>query len=198
MNAAPRLFFHLRSPYSWLAVERLMEEDIPVDAYPMAGIPSSMTSQGGNPDRLSYIGEDVTRIAKAHGLSVAWPKPFDCEWVRPCAAFLYVKETIAGGGDPATREALVFLHALYRARFMRGQDLGQAEIVAQAAGALSLDAGAVAAAMDDPLYQTKVEAAAVLAREAKVCGVPFFTYAGQRFWGQDRIDWLKRAMGETD
>ncbi len=188
MSAQVTLFFHFRSPYSWLAVERLNRDPIPLHAIPATGIPESLDprSAGGNSPRLAYIVEDVGRIAIRLGLPVQLPRRFDTDWVRPCAAFWKAQEMGQG---------FAFLAAAFRERFGHGADLGQPDPIAKAAQKAGLDADVIVAAMDDSDAQEAVNAAGAEFEKQGVCGVPFFIYEGQKFWGQDRLPDLRAAMG---
>ncbi len=189
MTEPVTLFFHFRSPYSWLAVERLVRDPIPLHAIPGTGIPESMAVGGKdapNAPRLAYIVEDVGRIATRLGLPVQLPSAFDTDWIRPCAAFWRAQEMGHG---------FAFMAALFRRRFGQGADLGDADVIAEAARSLGLDDAALMAAMDDSALQDAVRAQGPAFKENGVCGVPFFLAHGQKFWGQDRLPDLRNALG---
>ncbi len=191
MTTPVRLYCHLRSPYSWLAIERLARDPVPLDAIPMSGVPEGLTPQGPdapNAKRLAYIIEDVARVAATLGLHPQIATPFDTDWIRPNAAFWYAR---GEGRD------LAFLHAAYRARWTRGEDLGDSAVIARAAQEAGLSPELTVAAMDDAALQGECRDAAAHAAQDGVIGVPFFVYEGQKFWGQDRVDALRAAMGRA-
>ena len=86
---------------------------------------------------------------------------------------------------------------VYRARWSEGKDIGDAEILFAIADRCGLDRGgfrdaiAETSAYAETLLQIRAEAEADGA-----FGVPFFIYRGQNFWGNDRIEWLVRAIRE--
>jgi 2-hydroxychromene-2-carboxylate isomerase len=121
----------------------------------------------------------------AYGYEVCWPKPFDTDWVRPHAAFLYGLDHGAGN---------VLGACLFDQRWLHGQDVGVDAVLADAAVAAGLDAGAVVGAADEPLLHERIQAARAGTRRDFVFGVPTFIYRGALFWGNDRIEWLLRAV----
>jgi 2-hydroxychromene-2-carboxylate isomerase len=50
------------------------------------------------------------------------------------------------------------------------------------------------AVAEDSPYRQELEKINAEAEEDGVFGFPFFVYAGQKFWGNDRIEWLVRAI----
>ncbi len=187
---AMRFYFHFRSPYSWLAVERLARDPIPFHGVPAAGVPAHLDPSAGVTPRLSYLVEDVTRIAERLGLPLQWPQVMDTEWVRPNAAFWMAQRQ--GAGAP-------FVTAAFQRRFRHGEDLGEGTVIAQAASDAGLDPEPIVAAMDDEAIHKDLNRAMVGFRDDGVCGVPFFVHGTddgrQRFWGQDRLADLRASLG---
>lgn len=181
-----RLYFHFRSPYSWLAVERLAMDPIGLFVVPSSGIPESLDPSAGPSPRLAYIVEDVGRITARLGLPFKLPQPFDTDWIRPNAALWRAQEQGHG---------FAFMVAAFHQRYRHGRDLGQADVIADAAADAGLDAQPLVDAMDDASAQADVSEAAKGFQSDGVCGVPFFIYEGQKFWGQDRLPDLRAAMG---
>ena len=185
-----RFYFSFRSPYSWLAFERIDRaiERLPValhyvPVFPPPNYPNDPTAV---PNKLKYIQHDVPRQAEAYGLRVKMPETLDCEWVRPHAAFLYALDQ---------GKARAFGGGLFEARFSEGRDVGEDAVMAEVASAHGIDAGALVAAAADPAYQTRVVQGMIMAvQEDSIFGVPYFSYRGETFWGNDRIDWLVRSI----
>jgi 2-hydroxychromene-2-carboxylate isomerase len=185
-----RFYFSFRSPYSWLAHHRLAhtaelawEELEPVPVYPPDEKAMAALSPGRT--KLGYMREDVERIAAGYGLAVRWPVSGDPDWTRPHAAFLYAQ---------AERRGQVFAGALYDARFQRGEDLGDDGALRAAAEASGLDPDAVVAAADDPAWRQALWPGFERMRHDKVFGVPTFVLREERFWGNDRFEWLLRTL----
>jgi 2-hydroxychromene-2-carboxylate isomerase len=185
-----RLYFSFRSPYSWLAFVRIGPaiERLPVtlEYLPVFPPPNFANDPAAVPNKLKYIRHDVGRIAEAYGFRAKWPEKMDCEWVRPHSAFLYALDQ---------GKAQAFGCGLFEARFLHGRDVGEDDVMAEIASAHGLDAGALVAAASDPAYQTRVVQGMMNGvQEDSIFGVPYFVYRGERFWGNDRIDWLVRSI----
>ena len=130
------------------------------------------------------------RLAAERGLRVRFPQRTDpVDWALSHAAFLGAQRL--GGGTAFMLEA-------FRARFVRGANLGDAAIVSDAAERAGLDAPAViAAAHDDDL---RTEAAGNFDRAIerdRIFGVPTFIYRGDIFWGHDRMRFVRQAIEQA-
>jgi 2-hydroxychromene-2-carboxylate isomerase len=189
-----RFYFSFRSPYSWLALHRaeqalagtgLSLEYIPV--FPPPNYPNDPTAV---PAKLKYIQHDIARIANAYGLTTQPLAALDCQWVRPHAAFVYAQ-------DQDQNQSIAFAKAVFSARFSESKDVGQDAVVAECASRAGLDASAVVAAQDESSLQERVVLGMIRGvQEDDIFGVPLFCYRGERFWGNDRIEWLLRRVAE--
>jgi 2-hydroxychromene-2-carboxylate isomerase len=187
-----RFYFSFRSPYSWLAFERAERAfaELPVELHYLPVFPPSnyQNDPAAVPNKLKYIRRDVERFAAAYGLPVKWPQARDCAWQRPHAAYLYAR-------DQGAELGYAFGLAVFRARFCEGRDLSDDAVFADLARQLGLDPTGVTAALDDTALQTRVVEGMIQgATEDSIFGVPLFVYRGEPFWGNDRIDWVVRAI----
>jgi 2-hydroxychromene-2-carboxylate isomerase len=185
-----RFYFSFRSPYSWLAFLRIDQaiEKLPVELQylPVFPPPNFANDPTAVPNKLKYIQQDIARIAEAYGYATGDQPPLDCEWVRPHAAFVYAQDQ---------GKAKAFSLGLYEARFGRGLDVGDDAVMKQVGRACGLDADALVAAAGDAAYQTRVVQGMIQGvQEDSIFGVPYFVYRGETFWGNDRIEWLVRAI----
>jgi 2-hydroxychromene-2-carboxylate isomerase len=185
-----RFYFSFRSPYSWLAFHRLgpalAKLPVTIDRIPVFPPPDYPNDPTAVPNKAAYIAHDVARVAEAYGLPFRSPDKLDTEWVRPHAAFLFAKDQ---GRDDA------FGKAMYAARWSRGEDVGDDAVMAAAAREAEIDAdGAVAAANDEAKHKRVWEGMIQAAGEDNIFGVPYYVFRGERFWGNDRIDWLVRSV----
>jgi len=80
-------------------------------------------------------------------------------------------------GDAGCQDAVV--EALFDRYFLKGQDIGDRAVLAEAAAAAGMDASAVEAAFADDKTQTAVQQEDTEARQLGISGVPFFIFAGQ-------------------
>jgi 2-hydroxychromene-2-carboxylate isomerase len=187
-----RFYFSFRSPYSWFAFRRIEAalSGLPValEYVPVFPPKDYKGDHGANSAKRGYIDADVERFARAYGLELHCPNPFDTEWIRPHAAYLFAQDQ--GCGRP-------FALAAYSARFAEGRDLGSDDVLREVAQSAGLNPTAAVSAADDPAVHERVRDGMAECRKDGMFGVPFFVYRGQRFWGNDRIEWLVRAIHEA-
>ncbi len=187
-----RMYFAFRSPYSWMATERVAQEGIAIDPVaflkPPAGTPppNPITS----PAKGAYVARDVVRLAKRLGFDFALPDPFDIDFSRPNNVFQLAKEE---------DRALAFMLAAYRARFVGGRNISEDDVLCDIAVEAGLDPDATLVAADS----VDLRARSLLDLEKTLeidqpFGVPFFVYQGEPFWGQDRIDLLIEAVRSAE
>lgn len=134
---------------------------------------------------VRYIREDARRIGEAYGLSLKLGATVDTDWMRTHAAYLQAAD--AGRGD-------AFGRRLFAARFCEACDVASDEVLGAAARASELDPGGIVRAADDPAVHARVRDGVQSAFAGGLFGVPTFVYRGAMFWGNDRIDWLRRAI----
>src|SRR6185295_17495049 len=83
---------------------------------------------------------------------------------------------------------------VYAARFLEAGDIGDREVLADIAERAGLDRVRFLAALADSRWEAALAAGNEDAQADGVFGFPFFVYQGQHFWGNDRIEWLARAI----
>jgi 2-hydroxychromene-2-carboxylate isomerase len=187
-----RFYFSFRSPYAWLATERLDAElgdlGVPIQRLPIYPTPDLFPNDpAAIPDKIAYIVQDVARLAREQGLQVRFPSAADPDWSLSHAAFLGAQRE--GAEHP-------FMLEMFRQRFGRGLDLGDDEVIAEAADRAGLDAGAMLAAAHSEELRARASAGWRQAAERdRIFGVPSFVYAGRLYWGQDRMQFLRSAVG---
>lgn len=187
MAETVRFYFSFRSSYSWFACHRLqrLADSLPVRFERIPVFPPKDFKEGGHPGKQSYAKADSERIAAAYGLTVKWPDSYDIDWIRPHSAFLHAVEN--GQGDE-------FALRVFGARFSRGENIAEPAVLRFIAEECGLDGAAVVAAAGDPDFHAQVLAGMQRSQADGVFGVPFFVYGAQKFWGNDRLDWLIRAV----
>jgi 2-hydroxychromene-2-carboxylate isomerase len=189
--ASIRFYFSFRSPYAWLAAERLEEEfgdlgvaieRIPI--YPTAALfpndPSAM------PNKVAHLVQDVRRLTRERGLPLHFPQNSDTEWAAPHAAYL--------GAERLGRGHALMIE-IFRKRFSEGLDVGQDQVIGDAAEKAGLDRTEAIEAAHAP--ELREEAAAGWERAIerdRVFGVPTFVYADKLYWGQDRMHFVRQAV----
>jgi 2-hydroxychromene-2-carboxylate isomerase len=140
------------------------------------------------PARISYRMDELKRWRDFLGLPMhVQPKFFP---VAGNPASLMIIAAAQQGQDAA----LKFTGAVLSAVWERELDIASADILAQLAGEAGLDAAALAQAAAQPDVQARFEANSQQAIAAEVFGAPTYVLDGERYWGQDRLDFLERAL----
>ncbi|MBC2875749.1 MULTISPECIES: 2-hydroxychromene-2-carboxylate isomerase [Streptomyces] len=204
MRKPPRLYFSLRSPFSWMAV-RLLEEHRP-DAHELIEyIPffepdpqtmAALTARGGEFHYVAmskakhlYILSDTKRLAAKFGFPMKWPIDTGDEWWElPHLAWIKAKEL------GIHRE---YYEAVMAARWGRGEDICDRERLLTICRAAGLDGATLVAAPDDPAMREKGVEALMRVYEDDVFGVPYFTSGRHRFWGLDRLADFEAALDQA-
>lgn len=195
-----RFYFSYRSPFAWLATLRLrpLLGGLPVEIdycpvwEPEPWLTSVLAESGmtwSAPPltraKRAYIFEDVRRHARSYDVPLVWPIDRAPEWSLPHLGLLFALEHGRGG---AYHEA-VFAH-----RFERGENVTDRAVLARIATEVGLDATALLRAIDE---RDALGTALECYRRADADGVfgwPFFVYGRQKFWGNDRLDWLAETV----
>ncbi len=182
-------YFSFRSPYAWLAFYRLgkIASNLPVSIEYIPLFPTQPVTGDSmsNPNKSAYVTEDIKRFANAYGLALNWPKPFDTDWKRPHASFLYALDQ---------GRAVEFGLAAFMARFSEGKDIGQDDTLAGVAEQCGLQPDAIIQSADANFFQRRVMKGAIRGQRQGIFGVPFFIYQGSHYWGNDRLEWLLRDI----
>lgn len=201
-RAAPRarLYFNLRSPYSWLALH-----DLTTDHPDLAGVvdwrpcwepdPASecmLTAAGGrfpytpmSREKHLYILGDVRRLAAERGLRIRWPVDRSPRWEVPHLAYPLAVRSGLG------RE---FALAVSRARWEQGLNISDPAVVAAVGADLGMDPDPVARAAEDPVLASTGTQMLLAACRDGVFGVPFFIHRRDKFWGVDRLAAFARSV----
>ena len=182
-----KLYFAYNSPYAFLANTRV-ERELAPHSVELEYKPIYSPRKGGggpniSPAKLQYLFEDVGRFAKEYDLRLN-AGPF-ADTGSACRGFLYAQEQ---------GNARAYHDAVYTARWLEGRDIGDKQVLTQIAEACGLNRAEFLGALESPRYS---EALAQINKEAEAdgaFGIPFFLYRGEKFWGNDRIEWLIRAL----
>ena len=106
--------------------------------------------------------------------------------------------------DPASRllcaaesqgeDVAQLMGAIMRALWLEERDVADAATLIAIADRLGLDGRALHAAAETETMRAVYEAHTEDAIAAQVFGAPTYIYRGEPFWGQDRLDFLERAL----
>ena len=93
-------------------------------------------------------------------------------------------------------EALKLTGACLQAVWVEERNVADAEAIGAIAGEQGLDASALAARAASADIAERYDALTQEAIERQVFGAPTFIYRDEPFWGQDRLDFLDRALAK--
>jgi 2-hydroxychromene-2-carboxylate isomerase len=193
-NTTPRFYFSLRSPYSWLAYREMMTHHRELASRlewrlfyePDEASAAQLAERGGkfvytemSREKNRYILQDVGRLTKARGISVAWPVDRNPVWEIPHLAWLVAERQGLGHA---------YIDAVYRARFGQGRNICDRATIADIGRELGIDPDRLAGAADDPELRAEGVGHLVECGRDGVFGVPFLVHGFTRFWGLDRLD----------
>ncbi len=189
-------YFTLTSPWTFLGSQRLVEmarrhgAEIrvkPVDygvIFPQTG---GLPLPKRAPARQAYRLMELKRWRAQLGVELnLHPKFFPAS---PDAAARFVVAVDRAGGD-----SLGLAHAILAAIWTQEKDIADLPTLAEIADAAGHDGAALLAASQESEVQAACEALTQEALERGVFGAPTYVYKDELFWGQDRLDFLDRAL----
>lgn len=195
-------FYSLSSPWAYFAGPRMVDiarrhhASLILKPYDFQAV---VTQTGGvplrtrPPARRTYHALELDRWRKYLGMPMNLaPKYYpelitDADWnKRPGWMVIAAQEQ---GLDAACLS-----HALLRALWAEERDTAQPEVRIAVADENGLDGKALHAAETSPAVQALYRQYSDEAVAQGVFGAPIFVLDGERFWGQDRLDFLDRAL----
>jgi len=110
----------------------------------------------------------------------------------PVSADLASRVLVAAdrGGQDTGR----LLGAIMRAVWVEERDVGDPATLMALADAVGIEGRSLLVAADTEAVRTAYDAHTEDAIAAQVFGAPTYVYRGEPFWGQDRLDFLERAL----
>lgn len=204
MTLAIDVFWSFRSPYSYLATPRLVRlaAEYELDVNVRVVLPIAVRIPGFfdtvNPLWPPYLLRDTMRIAEAEGLPYAWPRPdpvvqdFATRKVASEQPYIHrltrlgIAATERGRGLPFVNEVARVIWSGKVDGWHEGSHLADAA----ARAGLDLDELDAAIASDAGRYDAAIAENQRALEAAGHWGVPTMVFAGEPFFGQDRIDLL--------
>ncbi len=191
-------YFTLTSPWTYLGHRRFVEiarrriAEIrvkPVDygvIFPQTG---GLPLPKRAPARQAYRLMELQRWRAQLGIELnLHPKFF------PAPADAAARVVIAA--DQAGGDALGLAHAILTAIWTQEKDIADLPTLTEIANAAGHDGAALVAASQQPEAQAAYEAQTQEALERGVFGAPSYVYEDALFWGQDRLEFLDRALAD--
>lgn len=189
-------YFDYRSPYSYLAFTQLGKlartpRFVPFDLQDVmqrvGNVPTSVVCAPKN----RYVRADLKRWASWYQVPFArHPRALELDGRR------LLRATVAAGkahGEPAL---VLAAGALYRARWCEAVPLDTAAEIAAALTSVGLDGRSIEPLIDDPATDQQLDANSTQAALAGVFGAPTFVLGSQMYFGNDRLDFLRRDLEE--
>jgi 2-hydroxychromene-2-carboxylate isomerase len=195
MKAPIEFYFDFTSPYSYLASEMIeplaARHDRSVAYRPtLLGAAFKVSGQRALteiPMKGDYSRRDLARSARFYGIPFQIPEPFPVGTVIAARACLVLRHEHAPLAVP-------FIHRIFRAYFVQGRNISQAEVVHAVLAEAGADATAVLAAAGQPETKEALKAAVDASIARGVFGAPFFFVDEEPFWGSDRLPQVERWL----
>lgn len=188
-------YFTPLSPFAYLAgdgLERIAEKHDATIAYMPVNFFRVMENMGGlpvpkrHPSRQEYRLQELPRIAKRNGLPLTLkPKHWPTDGAPACATI--IAAAAQGGGDVGKLSRY-----LLAACWAEEKDIADQAVI----DAAVRDAGFDPATLDIEAGRAQIEPLTDKAIAAGVFGAPFYIVDGERFWGQDRLEYLDDHLAE--
>ena len=181
-------FFSFRSPYSYLAAPRAfaLADRHDVEVVYRGVVPMVMRGQSVPRSKSLHTLRDVAREADRLGMPFGRIHDPVGEGALRCLAV--GEHAVDVGRERAFVEEAS--RAIWGEAVEVARDRGLRTVCERA----GLEWGACRAALSDPALRARVEANTDALAALGQWGVPVFTYRGERFWGQDRIEDLEVVL----
>ncbi len=105
----------------------------------------------------------------------------------------------ASVGDYIAREQgseRAYRNGVFRARWAEGHDIANRNVLGDCAHDAGLSRDDFLKGLDEQHYRDAFWTRAAAGLQDRVFGVPLFVVDGERFWGNDRLDFLLDAVKE--
>jgi 2-hydroxychromene-2-carboxylate isomerase len=194
-------WFSTASPWTWLGSERFAQlvqrSGAVVDVRPV-DLGAVFAATGGTPfpqrsqARRSYRQLELARWSRRLGLPLTLePRYYPVD--RGPSSRVVIAAQNAGSN------ALALSHAVLRAIWVEDRDIAEWDTLRGIADDCGLDGRALVAAAREPQVEAQYLQNTRSAVQAQVFGSPTFIVDGERFWGQDRLDFLaERVLGASN
>jgi 2-hydroxychromene-2-carboxylate isomerase len=192
-------YFTPVSPYMYLGHDRFVAiahkhgatiNVKPVDLGEVFAVSGGVPLAKRAPQRLAY------RLVELRRWSHFLHKPMNVE-----PAFFPVSGNLAAAwilaaGDTSTAHALTMSGAVARAIWEQQRNVADPATLATIARECGMDPAALAERAQSPEMAARCAALTREAIDRGVFGAPWFIYRDEPFWGQDRLDFLDRALAQ--
>jgi 2-hydroxychromene-2-carboxylate isomerase len=198
MSKVCQYFFASHSPWTYLGHERFIEiarsngaqiEVRPFDLGKVFGVSGGLPLAKRAPQRQAYRLTELARWAEFLGLPLnPQPKFF------PVSGELANKMVVAARLTNGVDASLQLAGAIMRGLWADDKNIGDEETLVLIAGGCELDGRALIKSAETASVQAEYDRNTEDATAASVFGSPWYVLDGENFWGQDRLDFLERAL----
>ena len=197
MAVTIQYWFSTASPWTWLGSDRFAQlvrrAGAAVDVLPV-DLSEVFAATGGTPfpkrseARQSYRQLELARWSRRLGVPIKLePRHYPVD--RGPSSRLLIAARDAG------LDALGLSHAVLRAIWAEDQDIGDWATLQRLADDCGHDGPTLVRVAQLPQVEARYLENTRRAIEAQVFGSPTFVVDGERFWGQDRLDFLAERLG---
>lgn len=193
-------YFSPVSPWTYLGHARLRDiarrhgasiAPKPVDYGRVFPVSGGLPLKQRAPQRQAYRMIELRRWRDFLGVPIQLePKFF------PTSPDLAAKTIIAAAGAGAEKQ-LDLSHAFMRACWEQDRDISDAATLIDVASAAGLDGAALVKAAAEAAAQAEYDRLTQEAVDRQIFGAPTYVVEGEPFWGQDRLDFVDRALGRS-
>lgn len=191
-------YVSLNSPWTYLASKRLeaMAEKHkasvtiwPVDFGSVFAVSGGLPLPKRSPQRQAYRMMELKRWRDHLGIALTLePKFFPADEVPAARCVIALRE------QGRMADAIKLAHAVLAALWTEEKNTGDPTTLKAIVAGCGLDAEAVMKAGEAPETAAKRDEYTKAAIDSGVFGAPFFIIDGERFWGQDRLDFVERKL----
>lgn len=141
------------------------------------------------PQRQAYRLMDLARWREHLGIPIHLkPRYFPANEALAASCVIAARETIGDG------PAIALAHRVLKALWEEERDTGDTATLAELAGEVGLDAPALLALGAEERWAERRRADTQAALARGVFGAPSYVIGEEIFWGQDRLDFVKRRL----
>jgi len=193
-------YVSLNSPWAYLGSQRIEEiarrynaalRIWPVDFSIIFAATGGLPLPRRSPQRQAYRMQELARWRDHLGMALTL-RPAASPFAEPLAAHAVIALREAGDDAGAIRLA----HRIMRAVWAEERDPGLPSTLATLITECGLEAGPLLALAADPRWAAMRQANSEAALARGVFGAPSYVIDEQIFWGQDRLEFVDRALAQ--
>lgn len=196
MPATVQYWFSTASPWAWLGSAGFADlvrrtgarvEVLPIELAAVFDATGGTNFAQRSPARRSYRQLELARWSERLGVPITLePRHYPVD--RAPSSRLLIAARRAG------LDALALSHAVLRAIWVEEQDIADWATLERLARSCGQDGAALVRAAQRPEVEREFDLDTRRAIDAQVFGSPTFIVDGERFWGQDRLDFLEQRL----